>query len=228
MPEDPNVEEDDVVEKEQKHARMYYVGDAISFEEVERLRGAHEAASEIAYLTEDFHEIINNVITDKTIDDKTGAINFVTNEFTRRVEDSFGKNVQQKEGGLIDKIVSLVTGEKGKQFKRENGLDFPATDYAFVPDASKPSTWKLRLTERPGEVSASQLGRAAAALSSGGFRGDTEAKLRELKKLPGFSRVPHAAWHFWGVPLCGPIVRRMTEVRDGERTQEIEIDRSKA
>ena len=48
----------------------------------------------------------------------------------------------------------------------------PAADYAYVPDPQKPSTWKLRLTEgKPGNVTVRQLGRAAAALSSGGFRG---------------------------------------------------------
>lgn len=165
-------EEQEVEEKEQKHHRSYFVGDATSFEQLERTRGAHEAASEVAVLTEDFHALVDNIVTDKTIDDTTGAINFITNEFTRRIEDSFGRNVQQKEGSVIDKIIALLKGEKGAQFKRENGLDFPSTDYAFVPDASKPSTWKLRLTERPGNVTVAQLGRAAAALSSGGFRGN--------------------------------------------------------
>lgn len=56
--------------------------------------------------------------------------------------------------------------------KRERGKDFPASDFAFVPDPEKPSTWKLRLTETPGgEPTPAQVGRAVAALGPGGFRG---------------------------------------------------------
>lgn len=56
--------------------------------------------------------------------------------------------------------------------KRENGIDYPARDYAFVPDPLRSATWRLRLTETPGKISVAQLGRAAAALGPGGFRGN--------------------------------------------------------
>lgn len=57
--------------------------------------------------------------------------------------------------------------------KRENGIDFPAEAFAFVPDSNKPSEWKLRLWEDlTQKVTRSQLGAAAAALSPGGFRGN--------------------------------------------------------
>jgi len=56
--------------------------------------------------------------------------------------------------------------------KTEDGVKFPAAAFAYVPDAEKPSTWKLRLWEDPEDkVTRAQLGRAAAALSPGGFRG---------------------------------------------------------
>ena len=56
--------------------------------------------------------------------------------------------------------------------KTENGVKFPASAYAYVPDAEKPSEWKLRLWEDPQQkVTRKQLGAAAAALSPGGFRG---------------------------------------------------------
>jgi len=56
--------------------------------------------------------------------------------------------------------------------KTEDGVKFPAAAYAYVPDAEKSSTWKLRLWEDPDKkVTRTQLGRAAAALSPGGFRG---------------------------------------------------------
>jgi len=56
--------------------------------------------------------------------------------------------------------------------KTEDGVKFPASAFAYVPDKDKPSTWKLRLWEDPDKkVTRAQLGRAAAALSPGGFRG---------------------------------------------------------
>ncbi len=56
--------------------------------------------------------------------------------------------------------------------KTEDGEKFPAKAFAFVPDAEKPSTWKIRLWESPAKkVTRRQLGAAAAAFSPGGFRG---------------------------------------------------------
>lgn len=47
----------------------------------------------------------------------------------------------------------------------------PAICFAYVPDESKPSTWKLRYRNPDGTVSPSHLAGAVAALSPGGFRG---------------------------------------------------------
>lgn len=56
--------------------------------------------------------------------------------------------------------------------KRENGKDFKPGDYAYVPDSSKPSTWKLRLTNTPGgDPDPNIVGAAVAALGKG-FRGN--------------------------------------------------------
>jgi len=60
--------------------------------------------------------------------------------------------------------------------KTEDGVKFPTAAFAYVPDADKPSAWKLRLWEDPTKkVTRAQLGRAAAALSPGGFRGQKVA-----------------------------------------------------
>ncbi len=60
--------------------------------------------------------------------------------------------------------------------KTEDGVKFPAEAYAYVPDSEKPSTWKLRLWEDlDKKITKVQLGRAAAALSPGGFRGQKVA-----------------------------------------------------
>lgn len=57
--------------------------------------------------------------------------------------------------------------------KTEAGVSFPSAAYAYVPDADKPSTWKLRLWEDlEKKATVAQVGRAAAALSPGGFRGN--------------------------------------------------------
>jgi len=59
-----------------------------------------------------------------------------------------------------------------KVVKTEDGDKYPAAAFAYVPDSEKPSTWKLRLWEDPEKkVTRAQLGRAAAAFSPGGFRG---------------------------------------------------------
>ena len=61
---------------------------------------------------------------------------------------------------------------KAAPTKLENGESFPAEAYAYVPDASKPSTWKLRLWESvDSKETAAQVGRAIAAIGKG-FRGN--------------------------------------------------------
>ncbi len=60
-----------------------------------------------------------------------------------------------------------------QETKRERGVDFPASDFADVPDREKPSTWKLRLAEgNPGNITVSQVARAITALQPSGFRGE--------------------------------------------------------
>ena len=76
--------------------------------------------------------------------------------------------------------------------KTEDGQSFPASDYAYVPDPDKPSTWKLRLTKSPGgEPDAGIVGAACAALGKG-FRGQrVEIPSGDLAKVKAKVRV---AW----------------------------------
>ena len=77
--------------------------------------------------------------------------------------------------------------------KREDGEDFPARAFAFVPDPEKPSTWKLRLWDSLEEKeTAAQVGRAVAALGPGGFRGN-RVKLPN-DALAGVKRRVQTAW----------------------------------
>lgn len=62
-------------------------------------------------------------------------------------------------------------GVSKQDTKREEGEDFPAEAFAYVPDPEKPSEWKLRLWDSLKErETAAQVGRAVAALGPG-FRG---------------------------------------------------------
>ncbi len=69
-----------------------------------------------------------------------------------------------------DSVLALLKEQKA--MKTEEGEQYPADAYAYAPDPEKPSEWKLRIWEDPQKkVTRAQLGKAAAALSPGGFRG---------------------------------------------------------
>ncbi len=81
----------------------------------------------------------------------------------------------------------------GKVTKTVNGKEFGPEDFAHVPNEHKPSTWKLRLAEEPGQApTAPQVGRAVAALSPGGFRG-RKVDLTPQEKVQAVAKV-RAAW----------------------------------
>ena len=86
----------------------------------------------------------------------------------------------EKEEGVEEALVEadsvLAWLKEQKVMKTEDGVQFPAEAYAYVPDSEKSSTWKLRLWEDTDKkITRAQLGRAAAALSPGGFRGQKVA-----------------------------------------------------
>ena len=57
--------------------------------------------------------------------------------------------------------------------KREDGEDFPAEAFAYVPVPERPSTWKLRLWDSLSEKeTVAQVSRAVAAIKQSGFRGN--------------------------------------------------------
>lgn len=98
---------------------------------------------------------------------------------------------------LVKSVSDLMQVFKAKKYKTEGGVKFYANDFLYVPDPEKPSTWKLRIAEgSTGNVTIAQLGRASAAFSSGGFRGNKvqvpssdvakiKTKLRNLYKKLG-------------------------------------------
>jgi len=75
------------------------------------------------------------------------------------------------------------------KMKMVDGKALPASAFLFVPDPEMPGTWKLPILDDEEEMTAEQLGRAAAALGPG-FRGQkvelsAEARKAAAKKLIG-------------------------------------------
>jgi hypothetical protein len=71
--------------------------------------------------------------------------------------------------------------------KTEDGVKYLAEAFAYAPDKENSAEWKLRLWEDPTKkITRMQLGKAAAALSPGGFRGQKVAipsiNLAEVKR----------------------------------------------
>lgn len=88
---------------------------------------------------------------------------------------------------LLDSILKGKTEEvtELEDMKTDGGVQYPKEAYLYVPDATKPSTWKLRIWETPDlKITRRQLGRAAAAFSAGGFRGQkVELPSEDVSKI---------------------------------------------
>ena len=148
---------------EEKHSNRYehFVPfGVVDFVELDKLQEKAESSQEVQTLTRQFNQLTLNIMS-SDIEDKGAAVEQLTAQFTERIQDA-----------MKPRLMKMLDGLKQKVAKRENGMDFSASDFAFTPDKSKPSTWKLRLAETPGKITKEQLGRAAAAFSAGGFRGN--------------------------------------------------------
>ncbi len=95
-------------------------------------------------------------------------------------------------GASQDGAGGAEDGSRDKPAKREDGKDFPASDYAYVPDPARPSTWKLRLTSTPGGDPDPRIVGAAAAALGAGFRGNP-VDLPEADRARVVARA-RAAW----------------------------------
>jgi len=69
-------------------------------------------------------------------------------------------------------VAALDEAEKAGPTKTEGGRQYGAGDFADVPDPTKPSTWKLRLGDKPEAPDVVHIAAAITALSPGGFRGN--------------------------------------------------------
>lgn len=80
---------------------------------------------------------------------------------------------------------------KAKPMKTEDGVQYPADAFAYVPDPEMPSTWKLRLWDSLEEKETRrQVGMAVAALGKG-FRGN-KVQIPEADRAAVMERVARA------------------------------------
>ncbi len=107
------------------------------------------------------------------------------------------KNLKIATIGSVDrpanqKALAVLFKRADTPMKTEGGVEFPAAAYAYTPDKSKPSEWKLRLWESPeAKETAKQVGMAVAAIGPG-FRGQ-KVQIPEAD-LPGVKAKVRAAW----------------------------------
>lgn len=181
-----------------------YQTEATSFSQLESSLSLGDISQDVFYLTSTFRNLLNNVISNESITDKISAIKNLAKEFSDRMDalisaydQSATQSAEQK--SLFDKTKEMFAGFfKEQTFKTDGGMKFHASDYAYVPDKTKPSTWKIRLTEKPGAApTKAQLGRAAAAMSSGGFMGN-QAKIPSSAKAAVKAKI-RAAYRKLGV-----------------------------
>jgi hypothetical protein len=135
-----------------------------------------ELSDSLQTLTYIVRSIVSNISGDMSLDDSAKFAK-IQKEWAKYVELASGLmseyGTENKSKSLALVVKDWASNLLNKDGKTEGGVVFPASDFAFVPDKKKPSTWKLRIAEgKPGNVTIAQLGRAAAAFSSGGFRGN--------------------------------------------------------
>lgn len=108
-----------------------------------------------------FADSVWPLMTDSSITDKSAAINENLNQFAQVMMSMVNDH------NVIKELENLIKAET----KSYGGVGYPASDFAYVPDPEKPSTWKLRLTKEPGGKPDSGIVGAAIAALGKGFRG---------------------------------------------------------
>lgn len=85
-----------------------------------------------------------------------------------------------------------------KAMKTVGGIKMPASQFAYVPDPDKPSTWKLPLYSR-GKLDPDRIRAAAQAVTGKGFRGQRAQIPR--KDLPKVKSKIRGAARRAGIPV---------------------------
>jgi hypothetical protein len=162
-------EEKSVVEKcyDDYHYRPY--SGATSFAEATAFQEARKAAASTERVTYLFQDLMANIMRDDEIADKESAMHNLVTEYTALLKQPFDERpnfLKSLFGGKKQDPYELVEEKRtGPAMKRVNNIDFPARDFAYVPDAGKPNTWRILLSTAPGKVTVDSLTRAASALN---------------------------------------------------------------
>jgi len=155
-------------------------GGAKSFAEWDKIQASKKkecAVKDQVYLLQD---LLQNIWGDDevTVSQKVAQSQSLLSELPDRVANPPAvKELEEDEEvgkSIITRVKELLFGEKVVS-KTEEGTAYPASDFAYVPDPQTPSTWKLRLAEvvdGQRTVTVAQVGRAIAAFSPEGFRGN--------------------------------------------------------
>lgn len=162
------------------HEMMYHIPPGItSFAELDAAMKAEKFGRSVQMLTRQHQAMQNNILFYLDVEDKEAALEALAAEFLERIRNPEPEPTKEAEAegfkqSVADAVVAKIQNLFSKAMtKTEGGVAYPAADFAYVPDRETPSTWKLRLAEgRPGNITVAQLGRAAAAFSAGGFRGN--------------------------------------------------------
>ncbi len=151
-------------------------GGSETWDDLDEYLDAEDQKDAVRIATFEFERLQTNVLNnpEHTLKEKSTLIGALADGLADRSEDiQEGKEVDEVEESesWIDKIRSTL--KQGKRVtKREDGVNLIASDFADVPDRTKPSTWKLRLAEnRSGHFTLVQVGRAITAMQPSGFRG---------------------------------------------------------
>lgn len=126
-------------------------------------------------LNDALYESAEDIAKDDSITDKQAALRDAVNEYIITLQQAAGISLNKAKGG-----------------KTEDGEVFPASDYAYVPDSEKPSTWKLRLTSTPGGKPDARIVGAALAALGPGYRGN-KVEIPEADLVSVKNKV-RAAW----------------------------------
>ena len=213
------VRDDDEHEKrgdEAEEIESFINPGATSFAELDQIEAAREAANQIRIRAGQFNGLIDNIMMDPDVEDKGAAMTTVADEFGVLA----GEAMERKEKwqpltDIVANAIAPLVDKQGPAMKTEGGIKFPREDFAFTPSGNV-STWKLRLAEgKPGNITRSQLGAAAAAFSPGGFRGQkVQIPSGDVAAVKGKIR---AAYRKIGVKDedIPPSVRKELEVKEG-------------
>ncbi|KKN69211.1 hypothetical protein LCGC14_0443870 [marine sediment metagenome] len=166
-------------------------GGAESFADYDAWKQAVEVQGEVDTLTFAFDGLISNIRNDPelTLAQKATNIALVAGELGRRVEAQNSSHLDEDEKALDEpssatfwfqaENFSFTYVDDQKDFaqkvatKRDRGVELKASDFADVPDATKPGGWKLPLvTGRSGNFDLARIGDAITALQPTGFRGN--------------------------------------------------------